>query len=600
MNTNEKIAAVRGLMKERGIDVYYIPNEDDHLSEEYTADYFKAKSFISGFSGEAGCTVITPDFAGLWTDGRYFTQAEDELKDTCVTLMRIGQEGVPAALQFLIDNTPEGGVLGFDGKVVSAADSLQLNKALKAKNAKMMISEDLAGMVWGKERPAMPEAPVYTLAKKYTGETAAERIERTRQAMQEKGADVLILTALEDPCWLLNLRGNDIACTPVAYAFVLMTAKKVCYYIDGRKVPEKVRKYLKDNKVTLKSYNALAKDLSALHNQKILTSLRKLNTVLYSKLADDNTILNEASPTAMFRALKNNTEIRNIRNAHVKDGVAMVRFIRWVKENVNNDRMSEVSAQNVLYEYRAQGKDYIEPSFPTICAYQENGAMMHYSADETKYSFIHPRGSLLVDSGGTYKDGTTDITRTIVLSSLTAEEKKLYTLVLKGHLALGHAKFLYGTTGNNLDILARGPLWNIYIDYQCGTGHGVGHVLGVHEGPHGIRWGMGTAARPAVKLEPGMIVTNEPGVYLPHKLGIRIENELLVVKGEKNFYGQFLEFEDVTYCPYELDALDLQYLSDEEIRQINAYHANVYAVLSSHLDEDDRAWLAHATREITR
>ena len=600
MNTNEKIAAVRGLMKERGIDVYYIPNEDDHLSEEYTADYFKAKSFISGFSGEAGCTVITPDFAGLWTDGRYFTQAEDELKDTCVTLMRIGQEGVPAALQFLIDNTPEGGVLGFDGKVVSAADSLHLNKALKAKNAKMMISEDLAGMVWGKERPAMPEAPVYILAKKYTGETAAERIERTRQAMKEKGADVLILTALEDPCWLLNLRGNDIACTPVAYAYVLMTAKKVCYYIDGTKVPEKVRKYLKDNKVTLKSYNALAKDLSSLHNQKILTSLRKLNTVLYSKLADHNTIISEGSPTTMFRALKNNTEIRNIRNAHVKDGVAMVRFIRWVKENVNNDRMSEVSAQNVLYEYRAQGKDYIEPSFPTICAYQENGAMMHYSADETKYSFIHPRGFLLVDSGGTYKDGTTDITRTIALSSLTAEEKKLYTLVLKGHLALGHAKFLYGTTGNNLDILARGPLWNIYIDYQCGTGHGVGHVLGVHEGPHGIRWGMGTAARPAVKLEPGMIVTNEPGVYLPHKLGIRIENELLVVKGEKNFYGQFLEFEDVTYCPYELDALDLQYLSDEEIRQINAYHANVYAVLSSHLDEDDRAWLAHATREITR
>lgn len=600
MNTNEKIKAVRSLMKERGIDVYYIPNEDDHLSEEYTADYFKAKSFISGFSGEAGCTVITETFAGLWTDGRYFTQAENELKGTEVTLMRMGQEGVPPVLQFLIENTPENGVLGFDGRVVSAADSLHLNNALKMKNASMMVSEDLAGMVWGKQRPQMPQEPVYLLAKKYTGETAADRIERTRQAMKKAGADVLILTALEDPCWLLNVRGNDIACTPVAYAYVLMTQRRVCYYIDAKKLPDPVRRYLKENNVTVKAYTALTKDLAALHGKKIMTSLRKLNTVLYTQLASDNTVINQNSPVAMFRALKNSTEIRNIRNAHIKDGVAMVRFIRWVKENVSSDELTEVTAQNYLYRMREEGKDYIEPSFPTICAYQANGAMMHYSATEENYSPIHPRGFLLVDSGGTYKDGTTDITRTIALSELTDEEKMLYTLVLKGHLALGRAKFLYGTAGNNLDILARGPLWNINIDYQCGTGHGVGHVLSVHEGPHGIRWGMGTPARPAVRLEPGMVVTNEPGVYLPNKLGIRIENELLIVKDQKNFYGQFLRFEDLTYCPYELDAIDPKYLSEEDIDQINAYHSFVYESLQKHLGADDLAWLKNATRKIVK
>ena len=302
----------------------------------------------------------------------------------------------------------------------------------------------------------------------------------------------------------------------------------------------------------------------------------------------------------MFRAIKNETEIRNIRNAHVKDGVAMVRFIKWVKETVGEKKMTEVSAQDHLYALRAEQKDYIEPSFTTISAYQANGAMMHYSATPENHARVSPRGFLLVDSGGTYKDGTTDITRTISLGRLTKEEKMLYTKVLQGHLDLGHARFLYGTAGNNLDILARRPLWNINIDYQCGTGHGVGHVLSVHEGPHGIRWGMGTPARPAVRLEPGMIVTNEPGVYLPHQLGIRIENELLVSKGEKNFYGQFLYFEDVTYCPYDLEAVDLKYLSDEEIGWLNDYHQNVYRTLAPHLNREEQKWLRNATRKVKR
>lgn len=599
MNVKERIKALRGLMAERGIDVYYIPNEDDHLSQEYTAGYFQCKSYISGFSGESGCVIVTQDFAGLWTDGRYFTQAENELKGTGVELMRMRQEGVPDAIDFMVSALGEGGTLGYDGRVVSAADSLALKRRIAFKHAKLVTEYDLAGEVWGSQRPAMPDAPVYVLAKKWTGESAEERIARVREAMKAKKADVLVLTALEDPCWMLNLRGDDIPCTPVVYAFALVSARSVSYYVDSIKVNDKVREYLKENKVTLKPYGRLASDLSKLHGKRIWAPLNQLNTQLYSHLADDNSIINETSPITMFRAVKNSVEIRNLRNAHVKDGVAMVQFIHWVKENVSKGGMTELSAQNYLYDRRSEQKDYIEPSFHTICAYQANGAMMHYSADENNYADISPRGVLLVDSGGTYKDGTTDITRTIAMDELTETEKKYYTMVLKGHLALARAKFLYGTAGCNLDILARGPMWQMDIDYQCGTGHGVGHVLSVHEGPHGIRWGLPRKSE-GERFEPGMIVTDEPGIYIPHEIGIRIENELLVVKGVKNFYGQFLEFENVTYCPYDLDAIDVKYLNEEEIDQLNAYHAMVYEKLADLLNEDDRAWLAKATAKVAR
>ncbi len=599
MNVNERIEAVRALMREKGIDVYYIPNEDDHLSQEYTAEYFQCKSFISGFSGEAGCVIITEDFAGLWTDGRYFTQAENELKGTCVELMRMRQEGVPDALDFLVDAVKEGGSVGYDGRVVSAAVSLGLKRRLAYKKAKLVTEFDLAGEVWGKERPSMPLEPLFTLAKKWTGESAEERIARVREAMKAKNADVLVLTALEDPCWMLNVRGNDIACTPVVYAFAMVTMRSVSYYVSLKKVDEKLKTYFRDNKVTLKGYDQLAKDLAKLHGKKIWASMNQLNTHLYASLAEDNSIINETSPITMFRAIKNSTEIRNLKNAHVKDGVAMVQFIHWVKENVGKGDMSELSAQNYLYDRRSKQKDYIEPSFHTICAYQANAAMMHYSADENNFAMVKPRGVLLVDSGGTYKDGTTDITRTIALDELSETEKKYYTMVLKGHLALARAKFLYGTAGVNLDILARGPMWQMDIDYQCGTGHGVGHVLSVHEGPHGIRWGLPRKTE-GERFEPGMIVTDEPGIYLPHEIGIRIENELLVVKGTKNFYGQFLAFENVTYCPYDLDAVDVNYLNDEEIDQINDYHAMVYEKLKDLLNESDRQWLCNACRKIAR
>ncbi|MCI2154516.1 MAG: aminopeptidase P family protein [Solobacterium sp.] len=600
VSVNERIAQLRKLMHQKKIDVYYVPNEDDHLSEEYTAEYFQCKSFLSGFTGDAGCLIVTKNFAGLWTDGRYFTQAEGELAGTEVTLMRLRQAGVPDPLDYLIAHTPKNGVLGFDGRVVSAAVARKLADALSAKNAKLHMSDDLAGLVWGNERPAMPEEKLFVLPEKYTGESAAERIGRVREAMKAQKADVLVLTELEDPCWMLNVRGNDIACTPVAYAFAIVTRTKVYYYVDLVKVPAAVKKHLEKAGVTIRPYSMVSKDLAGLKKKVIWADLNRLNASFYAKLDASDTVLNAPSPIRMFRAVKNPVEVRNTLNAHVRDGVAMVRFICWLKENAGKIPMDEVSVQNKLYELRAEGKNYIEPSFETICAYRGNAAMMHYTAHDDVNAKISPNGFLLVDSGGTYYDGTTDITRTISLGKTTREERMYYTKVLQCHLDLARAKFLHGTTGNNLDILAREPLWNMNIDFQCGTGHGVGHVLSVHEGPQGIRWGMPTLARPSAVLEEGMVVTDEPGVYLPHKLGIRIENELLVVKDENNFYGQFLRFESLTFCPYDLESIEASLLTDDELKQLNAYHKMVYETLSPLLPAKEKSWLRKATRAVKR
>ena len=600
MTVDERIASLRALMAERNIDVYYIPNEDDHLSAEYTAAYYRAKSWISGFSGESGCVAVTKDHAYLWTDGRYFTAAEEEIEGTCVELMRMGQEGVPDVMDYLYDAVPEGGTAGFDGKVVSAQAYADLKKRLETKNASVHVNEDLAGMVWGDERPSMPDAELFVLEEKYTGETPAQRIAKVREDMKKKGADVLVLTSLEDPCWLLNVRGDDIPCTPVAYAFAVITEENVRYYVDLNKVTDTVRHSLEEAGVSIKAYDAVEEDLRGLHGKKIWAHRRTLNAYLETCIADDNEIIDEISPVMHYRSVKNDTEIRCLINAHIKDGAAMVRFLKYIKENACRGGMTELSAQNYLYARRAEMPEYIEPSFPTICAYQANGAMMHYSATEEKYSEIGTRGFLLVDSGGTYKDGTTDITRTIAVGELTETEKMYYTKVLQGHLALARPHFLKGTCGNNLDILAREPMWDMHIDYQCGTGHGVGHVLGVHEGVHGVRWGLPTAARPSVPFEAGMIVTDEPGIYLPHVLGVRIENELLVREAEKNFYGQWLYFEDVTYCPYDIDAIDVKYLNDIEIEQINSYHEKVCRTLAPLLNEEENAWLKNACRKIER
>ncbi len=597
---NERIAVLRRLMKEKKIDIYYVPNEDDHLSQEYTAAHFQSKSYMSGFTGEFGCLIVTADFAGLWTDGRYFTQAEKELKGTGVTLMRLRQEGIPDPMDYLLAHTPANGRLGFDGKVVSAAFVQNLTQALKEKNAHIHMTEDLVEEVWGKERPRMPLEPLWILPAKYTGETARERIERVRQAMKEKHADVLVLTSLEDPCWMLNVRGNDIACTPVTYAFAMVTAKQVLYYVNKKKISPKVAAYFKKNGIRVRGYDYLAHDLMRFRQMTIWADLSTLSAGLYAHIDPSNRILNQASPITLFRAIKNATEIRCLHHAQKKDGAAVAKFLYWVKEHRADPELTELSAAQYLDHCRQEQPGFVELSFPTISAYGPNAAMMHYQATPEKFSETKPRGFLLVDSGGTYLDGTTDITRTIALGPLTREEKKYYTLVLKGHLDLMAARFLYGTTGNNLDILARRPLWNIDLDYQCGTGHGIGYVLSVHEGPHGIRMGLPDKRHTSSVLCPGMIVTDEPGVYIPNQLGIRIENDLLVVKGKKNFYGQFLAFEAMTLAPYERDAIDISLLNEEELEVLNTYHAMVYQEISPLVKGKVRTWLKTATAKIER
>ena len=595
MDVKERIAELRKLMKERKIDIYYIPNEDDHLSEEYTADYFGCKTFMSGFTGDYGCVIVTKNFAGLWTDGRHFTQAEAELKGSGITLMRMRQEGVPTAFDYLVANTPKNGRLGFDGRVVSANFAKRLAQALNEKNALIVMTYDLVDEIW-EDRPNMPQSELFALPKKVTGESAKDRIAKVQAELKEKKADVLLLTKLEDPCWMLNIRGKDLATTPVVYAFGMVTPKKVFYYVDEEKVNDAIKKTLKEAGVTVKKYEEFVEDIKEFKDKTIWTDLNELNAAYYTQIDKSNAILNLPSPILKYRAVKNKAEIDALRNAHVKDGVAMVKFLYWLKETVGKEDLDEITIQNKLYELRAEGKDYIMPSFDTICAYKGNAAMMHYSANEKTNAKVKAEGFLLVDSGGTYVDGTTDITRTIVLGKISNEDKMYYTKVLKGMLALSRARFLYGTAGINLDILARGPLWDIDIDYQCGTGHGVGHVLSVHEGPHSIRWGQGLTR--AAALEPGMVVTDEPGVYMPHKLGIRIENELLVTKGTKNFYGQFLGFETITLCPIDLDAVDTKYLDAADIEQLNKYHATVYKTLSPFLNAKEKSWLKQATRKL--
>lgn len=597
---NERIAELRRLMKQKKIDIYYVPNEDDHLSQEFTATHFQCKSYLSGFTGDSGCLIVTADFAGLWTDGRYFTQAENELKGTCVNLMRLHQEGVLDPLDYLLAHTPKNGILGFDGKVVATAFAQELSRGLKEKNAHIHMTEDLAGEVWGKDRPKMPLEPVWILSTKYTGETARRRIERVRAEMKEKHADVLLLTSLEDPCWMLNVRGNDIACTPITYAFAMVTARQVLYYVDKKKVGPKVAAYFKKNGIHVRGYDHLAHDLMRFRGMAIWANLTTLSADLYAHIDPSNQILNQQSPIALFRAVKNATEIRCLYNAQKKDGAAVAKFLCWVKANRANPKLTELSAAHYLDNCRREQPGFIELSFPTISAYGPNAAMMHYEATPEKFSETKPHGFLLVDSGGTYVDGTTDITRTIALGPLTDEEKKYYTLVLKGHLDLMAARFLYGATGNNLDILARRPLWNIDLDYQCGTGHGIGYVLCVHEGPHGIRPGLPDAQHSSAVLRPGMIVTDEPGVYLPQRLGIRIENDLLVVKGKKNFYGQFLAFEAMTLAPYEREAIDVSLLNEEELEVLNAYHALVYREIAPLVKGKVKTWLKGATAKINR
>lgn len=597
MNVNENIARFRELMRQKGIDLYIVPTADFHESE-YAGAYFKARTFLSGFTGSAGTLIVSQKEAGLWTDGRYFIQAEAQLKDTCVTLFKMGEEGVPTTTEYIAENMPENGTLGFDGRVINSAFGAALYEKLADKHVSFHYTEDLIDAIWT-DRPALSCEPAWILDVKYSGQSTLDKLSELRGAMQEAGADIHILTSLDDIAWLFNIRGNDIPNNPVVLSYAVITKEEVLLFIQSAAVTPEVRSSLTACGVTLCEYNDIYEYVKTIPaDQKVLCSKNRVNYAIISNLPEGIEIINAVNPTTLKKAVKNETELENLRIAHIKDGVAVTKFMYWLKKNIGKSEITEISASDYLEELRRKEESCLDLSFGTISAYNANAAMMHYSATPESNAVLKPEGFLLVDSGGQYLEGTTDITRTFVLGPIPDEWKLHFTTVLRSMLNLSRAKFLYGCRGVNLDILARGPLWELGIDYKCGTGHGVGYLLNVHEGPNGFRWKIVPERSDSSILEEGMVTTNEPGVYIEGSHGIRTENELICKKAEKNEYGQFMIFEPLTMAPIDLDGVDTSLMSKTEIRELNDYHALVYEKLSPYMTKEENEWLKEYTRAV--
>lgn len=593
----ERLAALRKEMAKRNISIYVVPTADFHESE-YVGEHFKARKFITGFTGSAGTAVITMEEAGLWTDGRYFVQAEKQLQGSTVTLYRMGEEGVPTVNEFIEQKLKEGGTIGFDGRVVNTRWGLQLKEIAKKKNGALYVEEDLIDLIW-KDRPALAKNPMFILEEKYSGKSTKTKLEELRAAMEKEGADTHILTSLYDIAWLLNVRGNDIECVPVVLSFLILTKTDCTWFLQEEILTDEIRAYLNENHIKTRPYEevyAAAAELPA--DAKVLLDRACVNYRICNNLKDSITIVDGANPTELMKAIKNPVEVDNTRAAHVKDGVAFTKFMYWLKQNIGKEKITEISASDYLEKCRREQEGLIELSFNTISAYGPNAAMMHYSATPESDAELKPEGFLLVDSGGHYYEGTTDITRTIALGPITDEMRLHFTTVCRSNLNLANAKFLYGCSGLNLDILSRGPLWQMGIDYKCGTGHGVGYLLNVHEGPNGFRWRVVPERHDNGTLEEGMITTDEPGVYLEGKYGIRTENELVCHKAEKNEYGQFMEFENITYAPIDLDAIDPDEMTGTERKLLNDYHKKVYETISPYLTAEEKEWLKKYTRAI--
>lgn len=584
-------------MRQKQIDVYMIPTEDFHESE-YVGDYFKVRKYMSGFTGSAGTLVVTLSEAGLWTDGRYFIQAENQLKGTGIDLYKMGEPNVPTVEEFIKEKTPEHGCLGFDGRVVNALLGIKLKEALEKKDAKIDASSDLVDAIW-EDRPAISKEPAYLLDIKWVGKSRKEKLSEIREVMEEKKADSFILTNLDDIAWLLNIRGNDITYNPVVLSYVIVKKEECLLFIQPEALSEIIWKELEQDTVKIYPYHSVYQYIQAIpETETVLLSKKRVNYAILSGLKEGITIVDEINPTTTKKAIKNKVELENLRKSHIKDGVAVTKFMYWLKHQVGKEEITEISAADYLEGLRKEQEGFLELSFDTISAYQANAAMMHYSATPEHNAKLKPEGFLLVDSGGQYYEGTTDITRTFILGPIPDEWKKHYTLVAKSMLNLANVKFLYGCNGLNLDILARGPLWNIGIDYRCGTGHGVGYLLNVHEGPNGFRWKHVPERDDQAVFEEGMVTTDEPGVYVENSHGIRTENELICKKAEKNEYGQFMEFETITYAPIDLDGIDVTYFSETDKMQLNQYHKMVYEKISPYLTKDEADWLKEYTREI--
>ena len=590
-----RLEELRKIMKDKGIDFYMVPTDDFHGSE-YVSDYFKVREFLSGFTGSAGTLLVYENGAALWTDGRYFIQAAAELSGTGVELMKMREEGVPTLEEYLERNMKEGQTLGFDGRVVSAANGLSFEEKLSGKKIRMKYDEDLADQIW-KDRPAFPAGEIYEIPEEVAGLSVSDKLEKIRKNLEKHDADSLFLTKLDDIMWTFNVRGCDVECNPVAISYAYVSRREAILFLQEKVLKDRDLKYFEENKVKVIDYGKVEEFLRDRKKERILLDGRYCSYSMFKIAKENNETIEEKNPTELLKAVKNPVELAKMEKIYMEDNVALTKFIYWLKKNIGKQEITEVSASDRLEAFRREIPEFLGLSFPTIAGFGPNAAMMHYEATEECHAVLEQKGFLLVDSGGQYMGGTTDVTRTIALGELTKEEKFHYTLVAAGMIQMTNAKFLYGCTGRNLDILARQPIWEKGLDYKCGTGHGVGYILNVHEGPHSLRWQYQPKVT-EVPFEEGMDVTNEPGIYVEGSHGIRIENVMVAKKSEKNEYGQFMYFDTLTWVPLERSAIEAEYLNDQQRAWINAYQSKVYEKLSPYLDKEECEWLRRETAAI--
>ena len=591
-----RLAAFRQEMKKRQLSAFIVPSTDPH-SGEYVPEHWETRKWISGFTGSAGTAVITLSDAGLWTDSRYFIQAEEQLEGTGITLFKDRLPETPSISEWLGSILKEGDKVGIDGWVNSHQEAQGLYNELKTYGLSLeSMTEDIFTTLW-EDRPSMPQTPVFILGEELTGASCTEKINRIREAISKNGASAIILSALDEIAWTLNLRGDDVHCNPVFISYLLISEEGYTLYILEEKITDEVRSYLKEHRVEIKTYPSLAEDIRTFKEKHrgVLQISPLANEALYNLSSTYADAIIAPSPVALMKAVKNEIEQAGFRKAMERDGVALVKFLRWLEEAVPAGGESELSVDKKLYEFRAEQANFKGISFDTIAGYKEHAAIVHYEATPETDIPLKPEGLLLLDSGAQYLDGTTDITRTLPLGPLTEEEKQDYTLVLKGHLQLQNAQFPAGTCGTQLDVLARSAMWKCGINYLHGTGHGIGHFLCVHEGPHQIRMN-----HMPTLLEPGMIVTDEPGIYKAGRHGIRIENTLLIVPAQETEFGKFYKFEPLTLCPIAKEAIAICLLNDEELAWLNEYHQMVYDRLHPYLNEEEQAWLKEATSSLKR
>ena len=595
MNIVERLAKLREEMAKKGIDFYIVPTADFHQSE-YVGEHFKARQFITGFTGSAGTAMITANKAFLWADGRYFIQAAAEIEGTTVELMKMGEPGVPTLMEYIENELPEGGTLGFDGRVIGTGDGKNYQKIVERKGGKICYEHDLIDLVW-EDRPALSTEPVFKLDLEYTGETVESKLSRIREEMKKQGATCHAVTTLDDICWTFNFRGYDVKYFPLVLSYAFITMDRVDLYIDENKFGPELKTELEADGVVFKPYNDIYEDIKHIsEDEVILVDPVRLNYALYNNIPENVKTVEAANPEILMKALKNKVEQDNIRKAHLKDSVAHARFMKWIKETIGKETITEISAGEKIDEFRAEMGNFIQPAFAAISSYGPNCAMCHYiSTPETNVE-LKKGNFYLADVGAGFCEGSTDITRTYALGEVPQYMKDHFTLVVMGNLRLANAKFLKGCTGSNLDIIARQPFWDRALNYNHGTGHGVGYLLNIHEGPAAFRWQQRVGEMEP--LQEGMVLTNEPGIYIEGSHGVRLENELLVREGVANEYGQFMYLETLTYIPMDLDAVNPDIMTAEDRKLLNDYHREVFERVSPYLNEEEAEWLKKYTREI--